>query len=80
MNSKAARARKNDGQEIGDRAVEIPTLQCRIALHCTLKRHELHLDALFRKIAMFCGDDERNGVGIGHESDLDFGELRIFRL
>ena len=80
MYGKTTRARKYDGKQIGDRAVKIPALQCRITLHRALKRHELNLDPLFRKVSVFCGDNERYGVRVRHESNGEFGEFCVLRL
>ena len=80
MQSKAARARKDNGEQVGYRTVEIPALQCCVPLHRTLEGDELHLNALLCKVPTLCGNDERNGIRIRHQSDGQLCRFRILRL
>ena len=57
---KAAGTRKDDGEQIGDRTVEITALERRITLHRTLKGHEFNLNALFLEVSLLFRNNERD--------------------
>ena len=69
---KSSGSREDDGKQIGNCAVKIAALECRIPFHRTLKRNEFHLDAFFGKISALCCNDKRDGVGIRHQPDGQF--------
>ena len=72
MQGKAARACKDNREKIRDCTVEIAALESRIPLHRTLEGDELDLDTFLRKVSTLCGDDERDGICIRHQSDGQF--------
>ena len=80
MQGKAARACKDNREKIRDCTVEVAALESRIPLHRTFEWDELDLDPLLCKVPALCGDDERDGIRIRHQTDGDLRKLCILWL